>query len=286
MSTKRFMTKQKNCYINGKFVPLKKARVSVLDLGILRSYGIFEFMRSYNGKVLGFDKHINRLFYSAGLIRLKLPWSKKEIKNIIQKTIKRSKLVNAGIRVVITGGKPNKDMITPKGKLTIFIIVEKIQNYPKKCYTQGIKVIATKFNRPHPEAKTIYYIPAIIALLEAAKKKAFDALFLNRKNEILEGTTSNFLAIKKDELIAPKDGVLSGITRGVVLKLAKPYFKKISQKPLSYHFLRKIDEAFLTSTTKEILPVVQVDKIKIGRGIVGEKTKLLMREFKNLIKNF
>jgi branched-chain amino acid aminotransferase len=265
-------------YLDGQFVPASEAKVSVLDLGLVRGFGIFDFLRTYHGKPFKLEEHLLRLKNSAEQISLKIPWSLKQLEKIIYQTLKKNNLAEANIKILVTGGV-SPDQITPAKLPTLAVLVYPPAVYPSSFYQKGIAVVTVPFGRAYPGAKTINYIPAIIALAQAKRKRAIEALYTNEKKEVLEGTTTSFFVFKRHTLITPKDEVLLGITRQVVLSLARTIFQ-IELRPIKYQELKSIDEAFICASNKEIMPVVKVDNIVVGNGRVGTNTRRIMALFK------
>ncbi|MGB8644648.1 MAG: aminotransferase class IV, partial [Anaerolineae bacterium] len=146
-------------------------------------------------------------------------------------------------------------------------------------YEKGIKVITVRIERPLPTAKTIDYTPAILALAQARARNAMEALYVDREGHLLEGTQSNFFGFEGDRLITPHDAILEGITRRVVMELARAQFELV-ERALPLTELAQLDEAFIASTSKEVMPVVQVDETTIGSGKPGPRTLLLHRLFR------
>lgn len=270
-------------YINGKFIAEDKAKIPVMDLGILRGYGVFDFLRTYNRQPFFLEEHIKRLFSSAKIIGLDLPWLEKEIKRLVLLALDKNKfLKEANIRILVTGGK-TKDSITPFGKPTLLILVTPAIIYPEDFYKKGIKIITVGITRAIPRAKSLTYIPGILALKEAKKKKAVEAIYVNEDNNILEGTTTNIFFFKNNILITPKDAILLGITRQIILNLAKKRFK-IEERKVKYQELKQMDECFITASNKEIMPVIKIDNITVGNGEVGKNTKIIIKLFREFIK--
>lgn len=267
-------------YLNGKFVKEDDAKVSILDLGFVRGFGIFDFLRTYNGKPFKLKEHLLRFQNSAKLITLPFPWKIAELEKLVLETLKKNQLPEANIKIIATGGL-SADQITPGLNPTLAIVIYPPAVYPQSYYEKGVKVVTVSLMRAFADAKTLNYIPAMIALEKARREKAVEALYKDEKDFVYEGTTTNFFLFKGKNLITPKDGILEGITRKVVLKLAEKEFK-IELRPVRYKELEKIDEAFICASNKEIMPVVQVDSIKIGNGRVGPNTKRLMELFKKL----
>ena len=265
------------CYLNGEYLPFDQACLPLNDLGIVRGYGVFDFLRTYNRIPFKLREHVQRLQQSANLIGLSLPWSTEEIEAIAQDTLERNNLAEANIRIVVTGGS-SADFITPMGQPSLMVIITPVSIYPQEYYEQGIKVITAQIERFIPTAKSLNYISAIKSLQQAKLTNAVEALYVNQQGHVLEGTTTNFFIFRNSQLITPKEGILNGITREVVLELAKNQFEIVEQ-PIDYSELSRCDEAFITSSTKEIMPVVQIDELPISKGKPGENTQLLMNLF-------
>jgi branched-chain amino acid aminotransferase len=271
------------CYINGEFVPLTEAALSVQDLAILRGYGVFDFLRTYNGKPFRLRAHLDRLAQSARLIDLDLPGPLSELEAIILETYRRNALAEANIRIVVTGGL-SADSLTPVAKPTLLVLITPAHQYPSSCYETGVKVITVEVERYIPQAKTINYIPALMALKKARQVGAIEALYVNRRQQILEGTTTNFFVFQADRLITPGDDILPGITRNVVLELARSHFEVI-ERPLLVNQIAEFDEAFITASNKEIMPVCTVNQHRIGNGVPGHRTRLLMEIFRRTTRS-
>lgn len=270
------------CYLNGKYVPFDQACLPLNDLGIVRGYGVFDFLRTYNAVPFKLTEHVQRLQNSAKLIGLSLPWSTAEIEEITHNTLTHNHLPEANIRIVVTGGA-SADFITPLGQPSLMVIVTPVSKYPQEYYEQGIKVITVPIERFIPKAKSLNYISAIGALQQAKQTNAVEALYMNSQGDVLEGTTTNFFVFRGSQLITPKEGILNGITRDVILKLAKDRFEIVEQS-IGYSQLNHCDEAFITSSTKEIMPVVQIDELYISQGKPGENTQTLMHLFHKYTK--
>ncbi len=266
------------CYVNGSFLPVSEAAVPVQDLAVLRGYGVFDFLRTYHGQPFRLDDHLRRLEYSAQLIYLALPHPPAEIARIVTDALHRNDLPEANIRIVVTGGVAS-DGITPPADSGLIVLVTPVRTYPVDYYEQGIKVITVEHDRYLPQAKTINYIPAIVALKQAELAGAVEALYVNRRRHVLEGTTTNFFVFQGHQLITPKDDILPGVTRDVVLNLAQDKFDVV-ERPLTFDDLARADEAFITASNKEVMPVQRVNDLTIGPGRVGPNTRWLMDRFR------
>lgn len=271
-------------YIDGKFVPAEEAVLPVSDLVILRGYGVFDFLRTYGGKPFHLDDHIRRLQNSAGLIGLSCPWSFSELKDLVTRTLKRNDYPESNIRLLITGGDSD-DSITPGEKPRLLIMVTSLKKFPKQWYDDGVKIITTNVMRSIPGAKSIDYIRGILALNDAQRAGAVEAVYVDDQDRILEGTTSNIFAVINGALVTPPDDILPGVTRNVTIAIAEPVGKSQLQ-PLTRQELCRADEVFLSSSNKEILPVVQVDGQIIANGRPGAVTKRVMELFSTYTENF
>ncbi len=264
-------------YVDGKFVSADDAVIPVNDLALLRGYGVFDFLRTYNGAPLFLEDHIERLEQSAKQIDLDLLWSKKQLIDIVTQTLSKNNFRESSIRIVVTGGS-SPDFITPQGKPRLLVLVTPLPQKPQWWYLDGVKIITIYSRRNIPGAKSIDYIPAAIALKQAREKNAIEAVYVNHDRYVLEGTTSNLFIFCGDRLVTPGKAILKGITRKVVLMLAakndKPEIRDISVKELL-----TADEVFITGSTKEIVPVVKVDDTTIGDGKPGHRTRTMMDTF-------
>ncbi len=272
------------CYLNGEILLIKRAYISPLDSGFMRGYCVTDFLRTYNGKVFMFDEHYKRFQNGAKLLGLKIPESQDKILQIINIILKKNKKYVPGdfkIKILLSGGIGKTDLDISKYP-TLFIYASAIPVYSDKLYKNGAKLITYKYHRYLPEIKTSNYIEAIRQQKNINKEGAIEVLYTGDKY-VSECSTSNFFVFKNGKLINNTQGILEGITRLRMLQIAKKFFP-IIERPIAIKELKNIDEAFITSTTKEIMPIVQIDNIKIGNGKVGLKTKKLMEEFKKSIK--
>lgn len=266
-------------YLNGKFLDARAAKISIFDPAFLYGDGIFETLRTYNGKIWQIDEHLERLFESARMRGWKLPWSKKELTEIVEKTLNRNEYPESRVRIEITSGVKQPTLfvwVQPLDKS--HMIAAGLKPTPATAYTHGVAAITFPLERPFPQMKTTSMQPLIIARAEMSKKKAFEALLINRKNYITEGTWTNVFIVKKKVLITPRLGVLLGTTRETVLTLSKKLFR-VKQRDITRRELMNSDECFLTNAPRGIIPVVRVDGEKIGSGHPGPVTKHLIKEF-------
>ena len=261
-------------YVDGKFVSASEAVIPVDDLAIMRGFGVFDLLRTRNGKPLFLKEHILRLIASARRIGLDLPWSQQELIGVVMKTLNRNVHQESNIRIVVTGGS-SPDFITPQGKPRLLVLVTRAPELPTWWYTQGVKIITFASERSIPGAKSIDYVQATIALKKARDQDAIEAVYVDRNGNVLEGTTSNLFAFIADRLVTPGKGILNGITRNAVLDLAAK-MTAVDIRNIRCAELLTTDEVFITGTNKVIVPVIQVDADRIGHGRPGPRTLKLM----------
>jgi branched-chain amino acid aminotransferase len=280
-------------YLNGKIVPKEKALVSVLDHGFLYGDGIYETLMVYNGKIFKIDEHIKRFFQSAKMTGFKMPMTKSQIEAAFYKTLKANNLKEAYIRIQITRGYGDIGLdpaLCPKP--TVVIIPKEFHGHPKEYYQMGVHVAVVNVRRNHPMAlnpkiKATNFLNNILAKIESLNKKAYEAIMLTIDGYVAEGTICNIFIVKDRTLITPPTniGILEGVTRGLIIKLAKEKGIKVLEKAFKKEALYKADECFLSSTTMEIMPVTRVDNKKIGKGSPGEMTKKLLSDFREKYVN-
>ncbi len=270
-------------FINGKFYTEKDANISVFDHGLLYGDGIFETLRTYNGKVFKIDEHLDRLSLSARLINLKISLTKEQLKSAIISTIKKNKLKEAYIRLTISRGKGELRYSTDLNP-NVVIIAKPFIKYPKNIHEKGVSIITYNAERVLPKIKSTSCLPLVLAKSEAAKKGCFDALLVDRSGFVTEGTVSNVFFVKNGMIYTPKENILKGITRGIVIKIAKN-IAKINEAKIKKQKIYSFDECFLTNTSGEIVPVNKIDG-KIIKNAPGIITKKLMQEFKKEVEDY
>jgi branched-chain amino acid aminotransferase len=269
-------------YIGGQWVHPNEATISINDIAVLRGYSVFESLRTYNRRPFHLDEHLMRLYRSAILIEMEIPWSSAQIAGIVREIIARNMYRHATIRLLITGGE-SEDGILPSGKPTLAVLITPLGERDMEQFAKGCWLITTSLQRVSPEAKTANYVAAVRALKEATRRGAADALFVNEQGHVLEATRSNFCIFRGDTLITPREGILIGITRNVVLELARGRFV-VEERPILLEELAMADEAFLTSSSKEITPVVQIDDLIITNGKPGLRTYELEKRFSEMVE--
>ena len=279
-------------YLNGSFVPKSEAKISVFDHGLLYGDGVFEGIRSYNCLVFKLKEHLTRLKESGHSIMLELPLSTAQLADAIIETLKRNRLRDAYIRVVVTRGEGDLGL-DPRlcRKPSLFIITDKIVLYPESYYRNGMEIITVPTVRNLPEAinpalKTLNYLNNIMAKIEATNSKYNEALMLNHQGYVAECTGDNIFILKNGILQTPPTylGALKGITRQAIMDLALRNDIPCQERVLTRHDLFNADESFLTGTAAEVVPVVKIDSRCIGTGKPGKATRKLMSAFRDLTK--
>eukprot|EP01067_Filipodium_phascolosomae_P004877 Filipodium_phascolosomae@DN2856_c0_g1_i1.p1 len=273
-------------YIDGKYLPEDECVLSVKDLAVLRGFGVFDYTRTYNKKPFHLSDHLRRFHRSGDSIGLKITESVSELSAIMKECVKRNpQHAELGLRIVYSGGE-TEDSITPtEGRGKLIVVVTAFNDYPESRFTEGVKVITRNVERFRPETKSTNYLTAVAFNQEAKQAGAVETLYVDNDKRILEGTTSNIFFINNGKLITPGANVLIGITREVVMKLGKECGFTVEKGDVFYSDLSNISQAFLTSSTKEVMPVVKIDDITIGDGKPAKETLTLLNKFREYIKS-
>lgn len=267
-------------YLDGKFVDEDDAVLSVKDLVILRGYGVFDFLRSYNRRPFHLEDHIKRFRNSASLISLSIKESDEELSHIVQATIdKNPTYTEVHIRLLFSGGI-SKDGVSPAGNGKLVVMVTESYACPPVWYTQGVNVITSDSERFIPESKSINYLGAVLAQQQAKREDAVEALYVNRHGFVSEGTTTNIFLFKNGKCYTPSRLMLPGITRQVVCDLLKESYTLI-ERDITVDEIYDFDEILLSASNKEIVPVVSINGKQIGDGKIGVATKEVMSLFRN-----
>lgn len=277
-------------WINKKLLDANKARISIFDRGFMYGDGLFETMRSFSGKVFEIDEHLDRLGRSLKTIGIRAPYSKNYLKKEIYRLLGANALKDAYIRLTVTRGEgrfgiERKDPQKPN----VVIFAKKFEGYPERIFRQGISARVVSMRQdglsPLSGIKSLNFLGHIIARFRAKDAGADEAIILNTKGCVAEAATSNVFTVKRGVIITPSlaSGILPGITRAVIIRLAKRLSLKVIEKSLSYRELLKSDEIFLTNSLAGVLPVTKVDRKTIGSGRPGEITRLLARNLATIV---
>jgi branched-chain amino acid aminotransferase len=280
-------------YLNEKIVPESKALVSVFDHGFLYGDGIYETLRVYKGIVFKIDEHIERLFRSASMLDLKIPKTHESIKKAVYDTLKANDQNEAVIRITISRGAGPLGLdpgLCPRP--TFVIISNAFRGYPKTYYIKGVNIAIVNTRRNfkgalNPQIKSLNFLNNILAKIEAKKRGAYEAVMLDYRGYIAEGTTTNIFFIKERELCTPglDVGILDGITRRIILDAAIELGIKIKEGHFRQNELCRASEVFISNTTMEVMPVSVIDNIKIGKK-PGRITKALHQAYKKKVAEY
>lgn len=263
-------------YVDGSFVESDKAVIPVDDLAVLRGIGVWDLMRTFQGKPYFLKDHLERLLQSARSVNLVLKWSIDELEAIVLETLDRNReMGEANIRIFITGGS-STDFMNHQGNPRLLVLITPIPLLPLEWYTNGVKVITVDQEREAPEAKSLSYIPATLALNKAKNLGAVEALYVSRDGSVTEGTTSNLFAVLNGVLVTPADKVLKGITRKAILSLVEEMLD-VELRAIDLKSLVSAEEVFITGTNKGIVPVVKINDTIIGDGKIGDKTRQIIK---------
>ncbi|MCM3240806.1 branched-chain-amino-acid transaminase [Heyndrickxia oleronia] len=278
-------------FLNDRFVKKEEAVVSVYDHGFLYGDGVFEGIRMYSGNVFRLDDHIKRLYESAHSITLKIPYDQEELKQLIIETLRKNEFQDAYIRVVISRGVGDLGLSPFTCKHPgVIIIAEPLALFPKELYESGIEVVsvASRRNRSDvldPKVKSLNYLNNILVKIEASLAGASEALMMNDQGYVAEGSGDNIFIVKDNVIKTPPGyvGTLEGITRNVIIELAKQLGFEIREDVFTRHDVYIADEVFLTGTAAEVIAVVKVDGRNIADGKPGPVTNKLLEAFRNVV---
>lgn len=280
-------------YLNGSIIPESKAKISVFDRGFLYGDGVYETLRSYGGIVFMLDEHIRRLFRSASMIGLAIPMGLEGIERAVYSTLSANRLKDAYVRITVSRGKAPLGL-DPRltRKPTFVIMVKPLKEYPRTLYSRGIKLVVAGTRRNirdalNPQIKSLNFLNNILAKKESVEKGGDEAIMLNHRGYIAEGTVSNVFFVKNSVLRTPSVdmGILDGITRQVILETARDLGIRAVEGAFTLRQLYRSDEVFVSNTTMEVMPVRSVDGRMVGNG-AGKITKALLRGYRKRVKQY
>lgn len=273
--------------VNGLFMPLKNAKVSVEDRGYQFGDGIYEVIRAYQGKPFCIEKHLSRFEESARAISLSLRYPREEWVRMIRRTLSLSKFREAKIYCQATRGVAPRDHPFPSSsRSTAVVTVRAHSELSPQYWEEGVAVMLVEDIRwGRCDIKSVNLLPNILAKQKAREHGFFEAIFV-REKEVTEGSGSNICAVCRGVLVTPPlcPFLLSGVTRELVLEIARKEGVKVEERSISPEELIGAEEVFLTSTTVAVLPVVRVDTSSIGNGRPGELTRFLYRRFQSAVE--
>ncbi len=272
----------KYCYLNGQVLSEEDARISILDIGLLRGFGIYEAMAAHNGTIFRYDDHITRFQKSAAFLRIDMPHTTDEIQQIILNLVEKNGLAHrrVNIKCILTGGHAHNGIEYTGTTPTFYVFIEEWKALDASYYSAGAHLMTHEHLRQYPQYKTTNYITAVLLQKEMKGSGALEILYV-WKNEVLECATSNFFIIKNGTLITARENILTGVTRNVVIELATKAGYPVEERVYTQDELWNADECFLTSSFKDVVPVVTIDTHTIADGSVGHHTKKVMGLFQD-----
>ena len=271
------------CFLNGEIMSLAEAKVSILDIGLLRGYGIYDGLAVINSKPLRFADHWQRFVRGARALNIKVPITEELAQKKITEIVDKSGFSNRiNVRMILTGGQAIGGVEYNFQEPTFYMVAEEWESLPKENYENGTKLITYSYKREMPKLKTTNYIMAVN--LQGLKKEqgAVEILYIHN-SKVFECATSNIFLVKNNTLITPEIDVLEGITRKIVLELAEENYK-IKKRGVHDRDLKSADEVFITSSFKDIVPVIEIDDFTVNSGKVGRVTKDLMDRLAQYIR--
>jgi len=277
--------------VNGEPKAPEDAFVSVYDRGFLYGDGVFETIRTYGGKPFALDEHVQRLARSASRVLIDLPLPPEAIAKEIERAVELAQNPESSIRVMLTRGTGplglDPDLARNPSR---FVFVEPLKMPPAEAYREGIKVVLVRTSRATDAtaaagAKVANYLTSLLALREAKQAQAAEALIVDANGFVIEGATSNVFVVKKGELFTPPEsaGILPGITRAHLLEVAKTLSIPVHFEELPEAAIFDADEVFISSSIREVLPVVRANERTIGDGKPGTVTRKLHSAFRRAV---
>jgi branched-chain amino acid aminotransferase len=280
-------------WLDGKWHDRETATISVYDHGLLYGDGVFEGIRVYGGKIFKLSEHLDRLYDSAKAIWLTIPMPKDEMAAVTEEAVKRSGISEAYIRHLVTRGVGDLGLDPRKcPKASVIIIVDTIRLFPEEVYETGLRVVTAGTPIPHREAlsprvKSLNYLPHILAKIEGIHSGADEVLMLDSEGHVAEGSGQNLFVVRNGALRtpAPYSGILRGVTRDVIIDLARKAGYDVQETTLNRYDVYTADEAFFTGTASELIAIRQVDGRIIGSGKPGPVTRDLRSRFQALTRS-
>ncbi|MBS1263748.1 MAG: putative branched-chain-amino-acid aminotransferase [Methanonatronarchaeales archaeon] len=276
-------------YVNGEFVPREEATVSVYDHGLLYGDGVFEGIRAYDGRVFKLEQHVDRLYDSARAIGLRIPLTKDEMTEAILETLRTNNLTDAYIRPIVTRGVGDLGLDPRKcTEPNLIIITQQWEAMYGDLYETGLRAVTVGVKRNPPEAlppnvKSLNYLNNILAKIQANDAGADEAVFLDIRGNVSEGSGDNIFVVKRGVVKTPPTiNNLKGITRRTVIELAGRRDHPVEEVDIGLFDIYTADEVFVTGTAAEVAPISEIDSRKIGDGEPGPVTRELMDAFSEL----
>lgn len=268
-------------YLNGRIVSADEASISPFDIGLLRGYAVFDLLRTVRGEPFLFAEHMQRLRASASQLGLRVPVSDDEIAAAVHELLAHNRHEEATVRFLLTGGVSSDGMSFDPATPTFIIMTHDLHEPPAEWYERGSKLALVEHARECPVAKTTNYLTMLRHKPAATAAGASDLLY-HRDGLITEAASASFYVVIDGTIVAPGCGVLWGTIGAFVLDLARDAHT-IEQRDVTLAEVLSADEAFLTSTTRGVLPITSLDDHVIGDGAPGPVTRDLMRRYREAV---
>lgn len=285
-------------YLNGALVATEDAKISVFDHGFLYGDGVFEGIRVYNKRIFRLEAHLQRLYRSARAIMLQIPLSMEEMGRAIADTVRANNLEDGYIRAIVSRGPGDLGLDPRKcAHPTIVIIADVIALYPKEVYEQGMEcvTVATRRSPPdvlNPAIKSLNYLNNILAKIECIRAGVPECIMLNQQGLVAECSGDNIFIYIRDfngraQLRTPpvSAGILEGITRDAVMQIAEEFNIPCVERDMALFDIYAADEAFLTGTAAEVVPMTKLDNREIGDGKPGATTWRIIQRYRELTRS-
>lgn len=272
-------------YVNGLYLPEDQATVPVLDRGLMLGDGIFETMRVKRGVIEFFEGHFDRFCRSAELVKMRQPYSRSELEHVCLEVCRLSELTDASVRLTLTRGAYRGTLSDTGDAPRLIATCADAEHVDPNHYENGVAISIASFPKVHaidPSIKATQYLPAVLARLEADAQGCYESLFLDAKNRILELSSATFFVVRGGQILTPplRLGILAGVTRSAVLRLARTERIKARESVLYSGDLESFEEAFLTSAVRGVMPIVRIGGTPVGDGKPGPLTRRIMDRFK------
>lgn len=262
-------------FVNDRFIEEEKATIQIGDLSIQRGYAAFDFFRTVNKKPLFLNDHLDRFFKSAAMLLIEPQHTKTQLKEIILELVAKNNMETSGVRMILTGGYSADGYSVSKPNL--LITQQTIQLPDAEKMNAGIKIITEEYSRDLPAIKSTNYLMGVWLQQKLKEKKADDVLYMH-KGLVTELPRANiFIITSNDKIVTPVNDILFGVTRKKILEM--PGHDQIEERDISVEELKTAKEVFMTSTTKRILPITQIDDVPVGNGKAGPMTLTLYNDF-------
>lgn len=273
-------------FVEGEYLPQEEAAIPVMDRGLLLGDGIFETVRVKRGEPEYFQGHFDRFCASAAAVRMRQPWSREALEGVCAELCRRSRLEDASVRITLTRGAYRGTLSDTGDPPRLVAICAPVDRADPRIYSEGVAVAIAGSPRVHelpPTIKATQYLAAVLARLEADDQGCYETLFLDSRQRVLELSSATFFAARSGRILTPplKLGILAGVTRSAVLRLAKSARIPAREAVLRRPDLAGIDEAFLTSAVRGVVPVVRLGGASVGDGRPGPLTRRVMDLFRS-----